>query len=65
MSSITEKVAKTNHAPTIDEIMKAAHRERNEAIRQLFGFGFTAVKDVVVDGLAKRSEPARKAVAGS
>ena len=34
-------------AERIDEIMKAAHRERNEAIRQLFGFGFKVVKDAL------------------
>lgn len=33
--------------PRIEEIMKAAHRERNEAIGQLFGFGFTVVKDAI------------------
>lgn len=38
----------------IDEIMKRAHRERAEAIQQLFGFGFSVVKDAVKSTFGRR-----------
>jgi hypothetical protein len=63
--SISHKTPKSDYDPIrIDEIIKAAKRERNEAIGQLFGFGFTAVKDAV-GGLARKDpEHVRGPVAG-
>jgi hypothetical protein len=43
----------------IEAAMKRAHRERNEAIRQLFGFGFTVAKDTV-RGAFSRHDDARQ-----
>lgn len=43
----------------IEEIMKAAHRERAEYIGQLFGFGFTVVKDAVRNAFGHKTAQSR------
>ncbi len=53
----TEKVDVSRE--TVEEIMKQAHRERAEAIAELFGFGFTVVKDTVKNGFGHRATTAR------
>ncbi len=44
----------------IREIMMVAHRERNAAIRQLFGSGFTAVKNAVRGAFGHKTAQARR-----
>lgn len=63
--SISHKTPKSDYDPIlIDEIMKAAKRERDEAIGQLFGFGFTVVRDAVCGLARKDAEHVRRPIAG-
>ena len=55
MSNNHAKIEKIVVSPErIDEIVKQAHRERAEAIQQLFGFGFTVVTDAVKGAFGRR-----------
>ncbi len=63
MSTSHKAVTQDFDRSRIDEIIKAARRERNEAIGQLFGFGFTVVKDAV-QGLGRGHGETRGTLAG-
>lgn len=45
MSAHHDDDRKLFRSARVDDILKAAHRERAEAIRQLFGFGFGVVAE--------------------
>ena len=68
MSTSQKAVTPDFDRSRIDEIIKAAHRERNEAIGQLFGFGFTVVKDTISGlgrGIGNKADETHGSIAGS